>query len=613
MNKVASIQIAGQVFWIDETAYEVLTAYLQKIRLQLASDESAEEIYKDIELRIAELLYELRSDHQKAITLTQLEEVIKQVGYLDSDSDETELPRKSYLDPKNKLLGGVCAGLALRLGVSVFILRIVFIALVALFGLGILLYLIFWISLDTIANRNSALVAQGKAPTAKLIASFEEPKENTLAHIQRIVFLPISIVGTLITVIFAHFRNRRKGYLFIVKNILLIALIGIALLLFAGVLEFNYGQYFNRPVSWLLSSAVLYLIVLGLFVFVREFYLAKPSGKVDKTLKRSVIIPLLVIAIGGWFLDKTQTEHQTELVEKRFVLKSPELKLSFRETDRSGTFLKPVNYQVVTGDATNNEVTLFLSYSSWGEDKDNARLNLQSIEYLYDYEENRFELDKHWALKEDTFNREQRLDVTIEIPQNMVVTSSLPLEIRSGVLFRSQSVEFTLGGPEISGTSSVAPLMIKSDNDAYYYATTRNSVNEAIQSQAYIAKQGYLHELGDEFQNKLSANEREILKDKFCQEFFISESWACAGNIRKRVTDNLRFDRAFSEDADRLERVRQYLLPDRSLFVSHLAEINSLINDLSIDYPVKSRFQEYLEHILRIKSHTSKSMNTNSS
>ncbi|MCW9018579.1 MAG: PspC domain-containing protein, partial [Kangiellaceae bacterium] len=126
MNKVVSIEIAGQVFWIDEDAYEDLRNYLQKIRAQLEDDECADEIYKDIELRIAELLYGLHSDEKKAITQEQLDEVIEQVGFIEGEEESVEadsLPRKSYLEPQNRILAGVCAGLATRFKVPAFIIR----------------------------------------------------------------------------------------------------------------------------------------------------------------------------------------------------------------------------------------------------------------------------------------------------------------------------------------------------------------------------------------------------------------------------------------------------------------------------------------------------------
>lgn len=45
----------------------------------------------------------------------------------------------------NKMIGGVCAGLANYLNIDPTIVRLIFVALVVLYGQGLLLYLILWI------------------------------------------------------------------------------------------------------------------------------------------------------------------------------------------------------------------------------------------------------------------------------------------------------------------------------------------------------------------------------------------------------------------------------------------------------------------------------------
>jgi len=100
----------------------------------------------------------------------------------------------------------------------------------------------------------------------------------------------------------------------------------------------------------------------------------------------------------------------------------------------------------------------------------------------------------------------------------------------------------------------------------------------------------------------LSNNERKILEEKFCETFFVSASWDCNRNINHSVSDNVRFDRAFIKDADKIESIRNHLLPDRSLFVSNLKDINTLVKQLSIEFPVKITLQVYIEHLLKIKS-----------
>ena len=40
MNKVTNFEIAGQVFSIEDKAFDVLNAYIKRIRAQLGKDES---------------------------------------------------------------------------------------------------------------------------------------------------------------------------------------------------------------------------------------------------------------------------------------------------------------------------------------------------------------------------------------------------------------------------------------------------------------------------------------------------------------------------------------------------------------------------------------------
>ncbi len=579
MNKVVSIEIAGQVFWIDEEAYDVLQAYLKKIRLQLVDDECGSDIFKDIELRIAELLYALSSDEKKAIVAEQLNEVIEQVGFIDSEDIDAEFPRKSYLDPQNKILGGVCAGLAIRLGVSAFILRLVFIGLTALFGLGIALYLIFWISLDTNSNRNAALAAQGKARTAKQIAAFEAPKENSLVQLQRIIFLPVSIVGTLLTVIGNHFRNRSKGYLFVFKNIFVFALLFVTFFLCLGLYEFNQSRLFFWPISWGLSAATIYLIVLGLTIYVREYYLTRSNFKVKKILKVGAFIPIAIIVSVVVFLNNTQSEYQKKLVEKNFTLSQRQLQLKFNEQNPLDKYAEQVLYHVKTNTSENNQIILHIDYSSYGYTTVKAKENIHTMDYFFTFDNNTLELDKYWSLKEGALNRGQYINVTIEIPQNIIVTSSWPLTINR-------------------------------DDRPYHYSVreqyTRGGVD--FSSGRYLSNDQYFHEYDEDFRNKLSDNERNVLMDKFCEEFFISESWGCWSNIQRLVSENSRFDRAFEQDIEIIEQVRKYLLPDRSLFVSNLIEMNDLVKGVSIEYPVMSEFQKHIEHLLSIKSTSEKNI-----
>ncbi|WP_185964532.1 PspC domain-containing protein [Aliikangiella marina] len=570
MNKVVSIEIASQVFWIDEDAYQTLKDYLKQIRQQLASEEFADDIFSDIELRVAELLYGLRSDEKKAVTRTQINEVIEQVGFINGEISDEEIPRRAYRDQQNKILAGVCSGLSQRLRVPAFILRVIFLALSVVFGLGVVLYLIFWISLSKNTSRADALSAQGKRPTASEITQIKPAKESPLFQVQRVIFLPFSILGALLTVFTNHFKKRKQGYFMIIKNLFAIGLVLLSLLLFSGIYEFNRNQLFSDFTAWILSGGVIYLIVVGLMVYIREYYLPKPVRPVDKKLKRGALVPVTMIIAATIYLNYTHKEHAHELVDKTFNLQSSQLTLAFVEHDEMNDYAGTVRYRIKTHKDGEQQVNLAINYSSNGITQESARENIKAVDYFYTFDKDVLKLDHYWNLKQDALRRGQDIEVTIEVPQGITLNSRWP-------------------------------LVVKHDNDGYQYYT-RYYWSKSKEEVSYLSSGEYLHEIGETYRNKLSDNERQVLNDKFCEEFFISESWGCPTNIRNSVTDNYRFDRAFMNDSQGIDQIREFLQPDRSLFVSNLTEIERLINEISIEYAVKGEFHSYVEHLIAIKA-----------
>jgi phage shock protein PspC (stress-responsive transcriptional regulator) len=581
MNKVVNIEIARQVFWIEESAYVDLTNYFEKIRKQLANDECASEIYDDIELRVAELLFEIMPGAQKAITAKQLNDVIQQIGFIDSEITEEELPRKSYLDPKNKILAGVCAGLAVRLGVSAFVLRVLFIALTGAFGLGVVLYLIFLISLDTNISRNAALASQGKAQTARHIASFEEPNKNSIMQLQKIIFLPFTILGSLLDVITGHFQKRSNGYRVIIKNV-------IAATLFVSVLFFtlflvmvNDQQLIYWPISLGLSIGAMYVVVLILSIYMREYYLPKPNKKINTKLKLAALIPVVLIAATIVYLENEREFFHQELVEKGYLLDKKKLLVKFNEQVSTDQFSRRVKYIVKTNSLNNKQIKLDINYSGYGRDGLDAKAITESIEFLYSYNDNQLLLDEYWKIRPGVLHKSQRVTVTIEVPQNIIV--DIPWA-----------------------------LTIDRDTNFYHNIPIGGEHNpQAVSNNSYQSSGVYLHEYGDNFKSKLSKNEKSVLVAKFCEEFFIGESWNCDRNIRHLTNDNYQFDPAFMTDIKSIELIRKYLLPDRSIFVSNLNDINTLVDGLSIKHSTKSELQEYIEYLLSIKSPVKPNERTN--
>ena len=162
MKKTYNINLGGIVFHIDEDAYDLLDKYLSNLRIHFSKEEGAEEIVHDMELRISELFSERLGEKKQVITLTDVEEIIAQMGkpeeFAEDDTTqesntynkEEKAPKRLFRDPDSKVIGGVCSGIAAYLGWDVTILRIILILLSIPFitngALGIVLcYIIAWI------------------------------------------------------------------------------------------------------------------------------------------------------------------------------------------------------------------------------------------------------------------------------------------------------------------------------------------------------------------------------------------------------------------------------------------------------------------------------------
>lgn len=585
MNKVVSIEIAKQVFWIEEQAYEELQSYSQTIKNQLVNEEFSDDIFQDIELRIAELLYNLGGTDKKAIGSSQLQQVIEQVGFMDSDEVDQDLPRRSYLDPQNKIVGGVCAGLSVRWGVSVFLLRLVFIALGFLFGLGIVLYFIFWFSLDKNNSRNAALSAHGEVPTAKKIADVKPIKVNPLLKLQRIIFLPFSIIGVLVTVVAEHFKTRNKVYLSLFKGLFTIALIFGTFTFLILIYQLNHVQLFPWPMAWLITLAVMFLLVLGWVKYIRKYYLTSSQKLLDIRLKSGALFSGLVVITASVYFIFATYDYQQEKVSKSFKLAGNQLKLNFNEQRPHDSYYRSVDFQIKTTDTLSDKVVVHFNYSSEGRNDKVAKKNIETIQYFFTFADDTLELDSFWRLKKSALNRSQDLEIQIEVPQNIIISSNRLMIVDSRLM---------------TVNNRLKPVKYVVRVKDKYQLTLPNK---------YKTSQYYIHEAEPDEISKISKNEKIILDDKFCKEFFISENWACKNNINTLVSENKRFDRAFVKDIKIINQIREILLPNRTLFVSNIEEIRGLVNSLSIQdkgYIQQSEFNQYIQHLLKVKSKLNK-------
>jgi phage shock protein PspC (stress-responsive transcriptional regulator) len=183
MNKVININFQGRILPIEEQAYEILKQYIESLRVYFANEEGRDEIINDIECRIAELCEDRLKKGTVCIAANDIDLIITSIGrpadfeaqdgfeqstaataHNSNDGRqqnaqqntngnnnsnfyrEGNRPKRLYRDEQNKVLGGVCSGIANYFVIEPWIVRILWIFLI---GVNILAYLILWIAVPS--------------------------------------------------------------------------------------------------------------------------------------------------------------------------------------------------------------------------------------------------------------------------------------------------------------------------------------------------------------------------------------------------------------------------------------------------------------------------------
>ena len=160
MKKTFTISLGHSVFNVEEDAYEILKMYLDSIKNYFQKMENDSEIISDFELRIAENFSSKLSSGKQYINLSDVKEVIQIMGSLDdfqeiyndteneteNIKDEKKTNNKLYRDSSNRIIAGVCSGVAEYFKIDPIIVRVLFFIAVPL---NLIVYIIFWIGIPS--------------------------------------------------------------------------------------------------------------------------------------------------------------------------------------------------------------------------------------------------------------------------------------------------------------------------------------------------------------------------------------------------------------------------------------------------------------------------------
>ena len=331
MKKNITINLFGQLYNIDEDAYELLNNYEESLRHHFSKQEDGAEIFNDIEARIAELLSEQKAKGVEAISIEHVQDIIKRIGAPEEiDREEAELsdgeqvsqktsaPKRLYRDMENRMVAGVLAGFANYFGGDRTWWRIGFVLIcIPLFGffklfhigfmnLGpVIAYVILAILLPSAATPEDRLRMKGKKITPQTLANEvtneaqQKMDATTSTDYHRNAR---GCVAGFFSILVAMFQL----ILIIVCSVACVAILFMLLRLYI-VPQAIIGEYFREELElmqhpelfWTLGVCALVACLIPIYCAVHG--LMKKTGRISSmgTLQRVFWMVLWLAAVGG--------------------------------------------------------------------------------------------------------------------------------------------------------------------------------------------------------------------------------------------------------------------------------------------------------------------------
>lgn len=192
MEKIIQIEYQGRKFSIEEKAYEAFNQYETALKKHFEKDSAGEEIIADLQYRMAEILHERSKEHTLNINdIDELKAIIGNPSDFESENENTEESyklnesnekkekKKLFRDKKDKVIAGVCSGIAHYFSIDPIAVRILFLLFTVFnafrffsFNMGIIAYIVLWVVLTPAYLRSDI--------TKKL---FRNPKDKVLGGV----------------------------------------------------------------------------------------------------------------------------------------------------------------------------------------------------------------------------------------------------------------------------------------------------------------------------------------------------------------------------------------------------------------------------------------------
>lgn len=491
------MNLSGIIFHIEEDAYEMLNKYLSTIKGYFKDSEGRDEIMSDIESRIAEMLQEKVSTTKQAVLKMDVESVIAVMGKPedfagdDTNNSKTESKtesstsfdgskrRRVFRDPDDKVIGGVCSGIANYFDFDPIWLRAAFALSFFVFGSGAVLYIILCMIIPKAKTTAEKLEMRGEKVDINNISKtvneeFEEfkqrmekfgkdvgSKENR-DRVRTSTEKAGDFIGDVLKNIFTMLGKIFSVILIIIAVFFIIVLLGSLfgrnfIHMNINDVDFSYSIYDmmhsifpnDLPIEFAVIGLVLFLglpLLSMIYGGIRHLFGIKQKNKIVGYTTSILwftglaFIIYVVYQVSDDFREDATSKHNIELVSS----KSDTLYLSVKQLHKYGmndeesydsrimidnwTLLKnngkSTSFGFPTFDIVLNDkdsVELVEIKSASGKDKKEALYRAKHISYSVMQKDSMLELNPQFDIDADDKWRNQNLKLVLKIPVGKVV------------------------------------------------------------------------------------------------------------------------------------------------------------------------------------------------
>lgn len=478
MNKTVNINLGGMFFHIDEDAYLKLTRYFDAIKRSLNNSSGQDEIIKDIEMRVSELLTEKQKSEKHVVGLKDVDEVITVMGqpedYRIEDEENANQSfndygarkhKKLYRDKEKGMIGGVATGLGHYFGIDAVWIKIIFLIFVfAGFGTGILAYFVLWIVTPEAITTSEKLEMTGEPVTISNIekkvreeieslsdkfknADYDKMGNQVKSGAGRIS----SSFGDFVMTVFKIFA-KFLGVVLIISGIatLIMLLIGVFTLGTNIFIDFpwqNFVEAGNFTEYPLWSFGLLMFFAIGIpffFLTLLGFKLLSPNLKSIGNITKYTLLALWIISIAILtsigIKQATEISYDNKVVEKKEITIRPEdtLFVKFKYSDYYAKSLNHYREFEFVQDSANNDLIysndvrfhvlhtdesvafIQIEKSARGNSFTNAKKRAEKIHYKFQINGNHLILDNYFLTDVKNKFRGQEVDIYIYLPEGQL-------------------------------------------------------------------------------------------------------------------------------------------------------------------------------------------------